>query len=89
MKKLWIMTVIVLSLCLVASFAFAGTTGKVVSVDAEKGSIVLSIDGKDQTLTVDKGVDLGKVKEGNRVIVEIDNGMVKSLKKKPRAVVGC
>ena len=89
MKKLSIVVVVVLSLCLVASFAIAGTTGKVTSVDAEKGSIVISIDGKDPTLTADKGVELGKVKAGDRVIVEIDNGVVKSLKKKPRAVVGC
>lgn len=89
MKKLSIMVVVVLTLCLAASFAFAGTTGKVSSVDAEKGTIVLKISGEEQTLSVDKGVDLSKVKKGNRVIVEIDNGVVKSLKKKPRAVVGC
>ena len=89
MKKLSIMVVVVLSLCLVASFAFAGTTGKVASVDAGKGTIVISIDGKDETLTAEKGVDLGAVKAGDQVIVEIDKGMLKSMKKKPRAVVGC
>jgi hypothetical protein len=91
MKKLSIVVVVVLSLCLVASFAFAGAMkGMVKSVDAAKGSIVITIDGKDQTLSADKGVDLGTVKAGDKVEVDADKGMVKSLKKsKPKAVVGC
>jgi hypothetical protein len=90
MRKLSIMVVVVLSLCLVASFAVAATKGKVTSVDAAKGSIVINVDGKDETLTADKGVDLGAVKAGDKVEFEADKGMVKMLKKaKPKAVVGC
>lgn len=93
MKKLTVIVVVVVSLCLVASFAFAAhhiKKGTLTSVDAAKGSIVVNIDGKDTTISVEKGVDLGAVKAGDKVEIEMDKDMAKSVKKqKPRAVVGC
>lgn len=93
MKKLSIMVVVVLSLCLVTSFALAAhhmKKGTLTSVDAAKSSIVVNVDGKDQTMSVIKGVDLGSVKAGDKVEIEMDKDMVKSIKKsKPKAVIGC
>lgn len=91
MKKLSIVLVVAMSLCLIASFAFAGgMKGVVKDVDAAKGSITVTLDGKDQALTADKALDLSKVKAGDKVEVEIDGTTVKSLKVgKPKAVVGC
>ena len=93
MKKFSVVLVAVLSLCLVVSFAFAAEAkkGTIKSVDAKAGTIVLTADGAaDMTLKADKGVDLGKVKAGDKVEVMVDKDTateIKAAKKKP--VVGC
>ena len=90
MKKISVVVVVVLSLCLVASFAFASAKGTVKSVDAKAGSVVITVDGKDMTYKADKGVDLGKVKAGDKVEFSADKDMVKEMKAaKPKAPVGC
>jgi Cu/Ag efflux protein CusF len=90
MKKLSVVVVVVLSLCLVASLAFASGKGTIKSVDAKAGSVVITVDGKDTTFKADKGVDLGKVKAGEKVEFTADKDMVTSIKAaKPKAAVGC
>ncbi|MDA8099183.1 MAG: copper-binding protein [Nitrospiraceae bacterium] len=94
MKKLSVVLVAVLSLCLIASLAFAGAKmGTVKSVDAAKGSIVITCDGKDEALKAGHGVDLSKVKAGDKVEFAADKDTVTSLKAaaaaKPKAAVGC
>jgi len=81
MKKLSVVLVVVLSLCLVVSLAFAADMkGTVKSVDAKAGSVVLTVDGKDATFKADKAVDLGKVKAGDKVAFTADKDVVKSIK---------
>jgi hypothetical protein len=95
MKKLSVVLVVVLSLCLVASIALAGgKQGTIKSVDAKAGSVVITVDGKDETLKADKGVDLGKVKAGEKVEFTADKGVVKEIKAAAaapakKAPVGC
>jgi hypothetical protein len=91
MKKLSVVLVVVLSLCLVVSLALAGDMkGAVKSVDAKAGSVVLTVDGKDTTYMADKDVDLGKVKAGDKVEFTADKDVVKSIKAaKKKAPVGC
>ncbi len=98
MKKLSVVLVVVVSLCLVASLAFAGAKmGTVKSVDAAKGSVVITCEGKDEALKADKSVDLSKVKAGDMVEFTAEKDMVKSIKAhaaaapaaKPKAAVGC
>lgn len=94
MKKFSVVLVVVLSLCLVASMAFAAEAkkGTVKSVDAKGGTLVVAMDGgKDETLKAGKAVDLGAVKAGDKVELMIDNGMVESVKAaaKRKAPVGC
>jgi hypothetical protein len=98
MKKLSAVLVVVLSLCLVVSLAFASDMkkGTIKSVDAKAGSVVVTIDGKDQTLKADKAVDLGAVKAGDAVELSIEKDTVKSIKAaaaapaaKKKAPVGC
>jgi hypothetical protein len=97
MKKLSVVLVVVLSLCLVVSLAFASDMkkGTIKSVDAKANSVVVTIDGKDQMLKADKAVDLGKVKAGDAVELSIEKDTVKSIKAaaaapaKKKAPVGC
>ena len=94
MKKLSVVVVVVLSLCLVASLALAShhmQKGTVKSVDAKAGSIVITVDGKDMTMKADKAVDLGKVKAGDKIEFAADKDVVKEIKAaaKPKAAVGC
>jgi Cu/Ag efflux protein CusF len=90
MKKLSVVVVVVLSLCLVASLAFASSKGTIKSVDAKAGSVVITVDGKDMTYKADKGVDLGKAKAGDKVEFMADKDVVKEMKvAKPKAAVGC
>ncbi|MDH4161621.1 MAG: hypothetical protein OEW15_02880 [Nitrospirota bacterium] len=92
MKKLSVVIVVVLSLCLVASIAFAGDTkkGVVKSIDEKAGTVVLTIDGKDETLKADKAVDLKSVKAGSKVKAVVEGDSVKSIAiDKPKAAVGC
>ena len=72
MKKLSVVLVVVLSMCLVVSLAFAADhikKGTVKSVDAKAGSIVVTVDGKDMTFKADKAVDVAKFKAGDKVEV--------------------
>lgn len=92
MKKVSAVVVVVLSLCLVVSMAFAAETkkGVVKSVDEKGGTIVLTVDGKDETIKLDKGVDLGAAKAGSKVAVTIDGGVAKEIKAdKRKVIVGC
>jgi hypothetical protein len=96
MKKLTVVLVVVLSLCLVVSMAFAADMkGTIKSVDAKAGSVVVTVDGKDQTFKADKAVDLGKVKAGDAVELSVEKDTVKSIKAaaaapaKKKAPVGC
>ncbi len=92
MKKLVAVVVVVLSLCLVVSMAFAmdHKKGVVKSIDEKAGTVVMTIDGKDMTLKADKGVDLKTVKIGAKVMAMIEGDTVKSIAaEKPRAAVGC
>jgi Cu/Ag efflux protein CusF len=92
MKKLSVVLVVVLSLCLVVSLAFAGDMkGTVKSVDAKAGSVVLTVDGKDTTFKADKAVDLTKVKAGDKVEFTAEKDVVKSIKAAAakKAPVGC
>lgn len=90
MKKLSVIVVVVLSLCLVASMAFAAQKAVVKSVDEKAGTVVLTVDGKDMTLKADKGVDLKALKAGAKVSADIAGDMVKHIAvEKPKAAVGC
>ncbi len=92
MKKISAVLAVVAVFCLVVSMAFASETkkGVVKSIDEKAGSIVLTVDGKDETLTVDKGVDLKAVKTGSNVAVTLDGGVAKKIvaEKKARATAG-
>jgi len=92
MKKLSVVLVVVLSLCLVVSLAFAGDMkGTVKQVDAKAGSIMLTVDGKDSMFKADKAVDLTKVKAGDKVEFTADKEVIKSIKAAAakKAPVGC
>ena len=88
--------VVLTALAFLSTLAFAGgKMGTVKSVDAAKGTVVISCDGKDEALKADKGVDLGKVKAGDMVMFTAEKDMVKSIAThaapaaKPKAAVGC
>jgi len=92
MKKLSVVLVVLLSLCLVVSLAFAADMkGTVKQVDAKAGSIVLTVDGKDSMFKADKAVDLTKVKAGDKVEFTADKEVIKSIKAAAakKAPVGC
>jgi Cu/Ag efflux protein CusF len=91
-KAAAVLAVVVLVVSLV-SLAFASDMkkGTVKSIDAKAGTIVLTVDGKDETLKADKGVDLGKVKAGDKVEASVEKDTVMSLKAAAakKAPVGC
>ena len=96
MKKLTVVLVVVLSLCLVVSMAFAADMkkGTIKSMDAKAGSVVITVDGKDMTYKADKAVDLGKCKTGDKVEFTADKDVVKEIKAAAaapakKAPVGC
>ncbi len=93
MKKVAaVLAVVVMVVCMVSVvFAAAAVKGTIKSVDAAAGTVVITADGKDQTLKADKSVDLGKCKAGDKVEASVDNGTVTSIKAaaKPKASVGC
>lgn len=93
MKKLSVVVAVVLSICLVASLALAAhhmVKGAVKSVDAKAGSIVVTVDGKDMTYKAGKGVDLGKLKAGDKVEVATDKDVATEIKAAAKkAPVGC
>jgi hypothetical protein len=80
-KTLAVLVIVLVSLCLVVSFAFAGEMKAMVkSVDAKDGKIVVTIDGKDHHLKAEKGVNLNSVKAGEEVEISMDKHMLKSIK---------
>lgn len=95
MKKVAVVLVVVLSLCLVVSLAFAAEAkkGTIKGVDVKAGTITFCPEGTttDMTLKADKGVDLSNVKADSKAEVMIEKDMVKEIKamKKPKAAVGC
>lgn len=93
MKRFSVVLVVVLSLCLVVSLAFAAEAkkGTIKSVDAKAGTIVFTAEGgADMTLTADKSVDLGKVKAGDKVEIMVDKDTAKEIKAaKKKPAVGC
>lgn len=93
MKKVAAILAVAVLVVSLASLVFAGDAKKatIKSVDAKAGTIVLTIDGKDETLKADKSVDLGKVKAGEKVEATVEKDTVMSIKAaaKPKAAVGC
>lgn len=90
MKKISAALAVAVMVVSFTSLAFAEKMkGTIKSVDAQAGTVVLSADGKEMTLKADKSVDLGKLKEGSKVEAEVENDMLKSVKAKRRAAVGC
>jgi Cu/Ag efflux protein CusF len=93
MKKVTAILAVVVLVVSLVSLAFASDMkkGTVKSVDAKAGTIVLTVDGKDETLKADKGVDLGKVKAGDKVEASVEKDTVMSLKAAAakKAPVGC
>ncbi len=80
--------VVSLLLCLSASVAAAAETAKgtVKKVDGQASTITFARDGgKEEVLTVDKSVDLKKVKANTKAQVTIDGGVVKEIKPMPPA----
>jgi len=93
MKKIIAVLVVVVMVAAMASLVFAADMkkGTIKSVDAKAGSLVLTVDGKDEALKADKAVDLSKCKAGDKVEVSVDKGTAMSVKAaaKPKAAVGC
>ena len=96
MKKAAVVLAVVVMVVSLVSLGFAGDSmkGTIKSVDAKAGKVVITTDGGDKTMSVDKGVDLGTVKDGDKVEFTAENDMVKSMKaealaKKKRPAMGC
>jgi hypothetical protein len=93
MKKVSAVLAVVVLVVSLVSLAFAADAMKatIKSVDAKAGTIVFTADGgKDQTMPVDKTVDLGKVKAGDKVMITVEKDTVMSVKAaKAKAAVGC
>ncbi len=92
MKRVSALVALVLSLCLFASVAAAAETmkGMIKKVDDKAGTITFSRDGttKDEVLTVDKSVDLKKVKANAKAQVTVDAGVVKEIKAEAKRSAG-
>jgi len=84
MKRVSALVALVLSLCLFASVAAAADTmkGTIKKVDDKAGTITFAREGttKDEVLTVDKSVDLKKVKAEAKAQITVDAGVVKEIK---------
>lgn len=92
MKKVAAVLAVVVLVVSLVSLVFAADMkkGTVKSVDAKAGTMVLTVDGADMTLKADKGVDLGKVKAGDKVEASVEKDVVKEVKAaKKKAAVGC
>lgn len=90
-KATAILAAMVLVVSLV-SMVFAAGEKKVVvkSIDAKTATMVVTDDGKDVTMNVDKSVDLAKWKAGDKVMITVDKDMVMSMKAaKSKQAVGC
>jgi Cu/Ag efflux protein CusF len=93
MKKVAAVLAVVVLVVSLVSLAFAADAKKatIKGVDAKAGTIVYTgEDGKDMTMNVDKSVDLGKVKAGDKVMITVEKDTVMSVKAaKAKAAVGC
>lgn len=92
MKRIAAVLAVVILFVSLVSLAFASEKikGVVKSVDEKAGTIVLTSGGEDMTLKADKSVELGKLKEGQKVEAQVENDTVMSVKKAKRRVpVGC
>ena len=100
MKKIVAILVAVVMVAAMASMVFAADMqkGTIKSVDAKAGTVVFCAEGtnKDTTLKAEKGVDLSKVKAGDKVEVSVEKDMLKHMMvapaapaAKPRPAVGC
>lgn len=92
MRRITAVLAAVVLVVALASLAFASEKmkGVIKTVDEKAGTIVLTSGGKDLTLKADKSVDLGKLKEGQKVVAEVENDTVTKVKKARRRVpVGC
>ncbi|HSN92782.1 MAG TPA: hypothetical protein VLS93_16235 [Anaeromyxobacteraceae bacterium] len=89
MKKLSAIVAVVLSLfLLVPTVASAESVkGTIKQVDAKAGTITFAREGKkeQEVLTVDKAVDLGKVKANSKARLTLEGGLVKEIKAEPSA----
>ncbi len=93
MKRLSVFVSLAMALFLFASSAAAAdkVKGTVKEVDEKASTIKFAKDGAsaDEVLTVDKGVDLKKVKANDKVQLTVDGGVVKEIKaEKKRASPG-
>ena len=101
MKKIAVVLAVVVLVVSFVSLAFAAgmQKGTIKNVDAKAGTVVFCEEGtnKDVTLKADKGVDLSKMKAGDKVEVSIEKDMLKHVMAapaaapaaKPKAPVGC
>lgn len=102
MKKIVAVLAVVVLVVSMASLVFAAgmsmEKGTIKSVDAKAGTVVFCAEGttKDTTLKAEKGVDLSKVKAGDKVEVSVEKDMLKHMMvapaapaAKPRPAVGC
>jgi Cu/Ag efflux protein CusF len=62
------------ALLLASGALFADVTGKVTSVDTDKSSVIVSVDGKDQTLTVDKSATI-QVMGKKKMLTDVAGGL--------------
>jgi len=95
MKKVTAVLAVVVLVVAFGSLAFAAEAkkGTIKSVDAKAGTVVFCAEGTtaDVTLKADKGVDLSKVKAGEKVEVSVEKDALMGVKAaaKPKAAVGC
>lgn len=90
MKRLSAIVAVVLSLCLLLPTAASADSvkGTIKQVDAKAGTITFAREGKtdQEVLSVDKSVDLGKVKANSKARLTLEGGVVKEIKaEKPSA----
>ena len=93
MKKFAVMLAVVVLVVSLVSLVFAAESkkGTIKSVDAKAGTVVFAADGgAEMTLKADKGVDLSKVKAGEKVEASIEKDMLMGVKAaKKKVAVGC
>ncbi len=97
MKKVAVVLAVMVLVVAFGSFAVAAgmEKGTIKSIDAKAGTVVFCAEGgnKDVTLKAGKGVDLSKVKAGDKVEVSIEKDMLTHVmeapKAAPKAAVGC
>jgi hypothetical protein len=94
MKKVTAVLAVMILVVSLFSLAFAADAGKKVvvkSVDAKAATMVVTgEDGKDATMSVDKAVDISKVKAGDKVMITVDKDVITSCKAaRSKQAVGC